>query len=53
MQATTEFASNSTTNIKLSNRPSFFLLTSSKFITKGKNVATKKIMWWSSCSENT
>ena len=34
MQTTVEFASNSTTNIKLSKRPSFFLSTSNKFITK-------------------
>ena len=31
MQTTAEFASNSTANIKLSKRPSFFLLTSNKF----------------------
>ena len=53
MQATAEFAINSTTNIKLSKRPSFFLLTSNKFIMKSKTVAAKKNMWWSSCSENT
>ena len=50
---TAEFASNSTANIKLSKRPSFLLLTSNKYITKSKNVAAKKIMWWSSCSKNT
>ena len=38
-----EFASNSTANIKLSKRPSFFLLTSNKFITKSKNVQDKKL----------
>ena len=43
MQTTAEFASNSTANIKLSKRPSFFLLTSNKFITKIKNVADKKL----------
>ena len=43
MQTTAEFASNSTANIKFSKRPSFFLLTSSKFITKSKNVADKKL----------
>ena len=43
MQATAEFAGNSTTYIKLSKRPSFFLLTSNKFITKSQNVAVKKI----------
>ena len=42
MQTTVEFASNSTANIKLSNRPSFLLLTSNKFITKSQNVAAKK-----------
>ena len=41
MQTTAEFASGSTANIKLSKRPSFFLLTSNKFITKSKNVADK------------
>ena len=41
MQTTVEFASNSTANIKLSNRPSFILLTSNKFITKSKNMAAK------------
>ena len=43
MQATAEFDSNSTANIKLSKRPSFLLLTSNKFITKSKNVAAKKL----------
>ena len=43
MQITAEFASNSTANIKLSKRPSFFLLTSNKFITKSKNAAAKKL----------
>ena len=43
MQTTAEFASNSTANIKLSEHPSFFLLTSNKFITKSKNVADKKL----------
>ena len=43
MQTTAEFASNSTANIKLSKRPSFFLLTSNKFITKSKNVAAKNL----------
>ena len=42
MQTTDEFASNSTANIKLSKRSSFLLLTSNKFMTKSKNVATKK-----------
>ena len=32
MQTTAEFTGNSATNIKLSNHPSFFLLTSNKFI---------------------
>ena len=41
MQATAEFASNSTGNIKLSKRSSFLLLTSNKFMTKSKNVAAK------------
>ena len=53
MQTTAKFASNSTANIKLSEHLSFFLLTSTKFFTKSKNVAAKKIMWWSSCSEST
>ena len=43
MQTTAEFASNSTANIRLSKRPSFLLLTSKNFITKGKNVAAKKL----------
>ena len=43
MWTTAEFISNSTANIKLSKHPSFFLLTSSKFITKSKNVAPKKL----------
>ena len=43
LQTTAKFASNSTANIKLSKRPSFLLLTSSKFITKSKNVAAKKL----------
>ena len=43
MQATVEFASNSTANIKLSKRPSFLLLTSNKYITKSKNVAAKRL----------
>ena len=43
MQTTAEFARNSTANIKLSKRPSFFLLTSNKFITKSKNVAAKNL----------
>ena len=44
MQTTAEFASNSTANIKLSKRPSFFfLLTLNKFFSKGKNVAAKKL----------
>ena len=43
MQTTAEFASNSTANIKLSKRPSFLLLTSNKFITKSKNVTTKRL----------
>ena len=42
MQTTAEFASNSTANIKHSEHLSFFLLSSNKFFTKGKNVATKK-----------
>ena len=41
MQATAEFGSNSTTDVKLSKYPSFLLLTSNKFITKSKNVAAK------------
>ena len=43
MQTTTEFASNSTANIKLSKRPSFLLLTSNKFITEIRYVAAKKL----------
>ena len=43
MQTNAEFASNSTANIKLSKRPSFFLLTSNKFITKSKNAVDKKL----------
>ena len=43
MQTTAEFASNSTANIKLAKRPSFFLLTLSKFSTKSKNAAAKKL----------
>ena len=43
MQTTVEFASNSAANIKFSKRPSFLLLTSSKFITKSKNIATKRL----------
>ena len=44
MQSTAEFASNSTANIKLSKRLSFFfLLISNKFFTKSKNVAAKKL----------
>ena len=43
MWTTAEFISNSTANIKLSKHPSCFLLTSSKFITKSKNVASKKL----------
>ena len=43
MQATFEFARNSTANIKLSKRLNFLLLTLNKFITKGKNVAAKKL----------
>ena len=43
MQATAEFGSNSTTDVKLSKYPSFLLLTSNKFITKSKNVAVKKL----------
>ena len=43
MQATVEFASNSTANIKFSRRPSFSLLTSNKFITKSRNVVAKKL----------
>ena len=42
MQATVEFASNSTANIKLLKRPSFLLLISNKYITKSKNVAAKR-----------
>ena len=43
MQTTVEFASNSTANIKFSKRPSFLLLTLSKFITKSKNIAAKRL----------
>ena len=44
MQTTAKFASNSIANMKLSKRPSFFfLLTSKKFFTKSKNVATQKL----------
>ena len=43
MQTTAEFTSNSTTNIKISKRQSFFLLTLNKFITKSKNEAAKKL----------
>ena len=43
MQTTSEFASNSTVNIKLSEHLSFFLVTSNKFFTKSKNVAAKKL----------
>ena len=43
MQATVEFASNSTANIKLLKRPSFLLLISNKYITKSKNVAAKRL----------
>ena len=43
MQSTADIASNSTANIKLSKQPSFLLLTSNKFITKSKNLSTKKL----------
>ena len=44
MQTTTEFTSSLTANIKLSKRSSFiFLLTSSKFSTKIKNVFAKRL----------
>ena len=43
MQTTSEFASNSTVNIKLSEHLSFFLVTSNKFFTKSKNEAAKKL----------
>ena len=43
MLTTAEFASNSTTDIKLSKYPIFLLLTSSKFVTKSKNATTKKL----------
>ena len=36
MQTTTEFARNSSANIKLSEHLKFFLLTSNKFFTKAK-----------------
>ena len=53
MQTTAEFASNSTANIKLSKRPSFFLLTSNKFFYEDYKCGHQKSMWRSSCSENT
>ena len=41
MQATVEWARNSTANIKQSKRQNFLILTLNKFITKSKNVAAK------------
>ena len=43
---TADFASNSTVTLKSQNVRVFFHLTSSKFITKSKNVADKKICGW-------
>ena len=43
MQTNAEFASNSTANIKLSKHLRFFLVTSSKFFTRSKNVVAKQL----------